>query len=74
MQFTSANVPITLMCTFISNLCNLHMVPSSYNCTHACDFLCGTTRFYSVSEVLIHVWFRPMATRGSQRGYKYDHV
>jgi len=32
-------------------------VPSSYNCTHACDFARGTTRFYSVSEVQIHAWF-----------------
>jgi len=37
-----------------------------------CDFLRGTTHFYSVSEVQIHAWFRPTATRGSQRGYKYD--
>jgi len=29
---------------------------------------------YSVSEEQIHVWFRPTATRGSQRGYKYDHT
>jgi len=42
-------------------------VLSSYNCTHACDFLHGTTCFYSVSEVQIH---------GSQPlvGYKYDHA
>jgi len=30
--------------------------------------------FYSVSEVQIHAWFKPMATRGSQRGYKYYHA
>jgi len=30
--------------------------------------------FYSVSKVQIHGWFRPTATRGSQRGYKYDHM
>jgi len=49
-------------------------VPSSYNCTHACDFLHGTTHFYSVSEVQIHAWFSPTATHGSQRGYKYYHA
>jgi len=49
-------------------------VPSSYNCTRTYDFSCGTTRFYSVSEVQIHAWFRPMATHGSQRGYKYNHA
>jgi len=45
--------------------------PSSYNCTHACDFSRGTTR---LSEDQIHAWFRPTATCGSQRGYKYDHA
>jgi len=30
------------------------MVPSSYNCTHACDFSHGNTHFYNVSEVQIH--------------------
>jgi len=49
-------------------------VPSSYNCTHTCNFSCVTPRFYSVSEVQIHAWFRPMATRGSQRGCKYYHA
>jgi len=33
-----------------------------------------TTRFYSVSEVRMHAWFRPTATRGSQHCYKYDHA
>jgi len=39
-----------------------------------CDFLHGTTRFYSVSEVQIHAWFGPTATCGSHSGYKYDHA
>jgi len=51
-----------------------YTVPSSYNCTHVCDFSRGTIHFYSVSEVQIHAWFRPMATRGSQRGCKYYHA
>jgi len=51
-----------------------YTVPSSYNYTHACDFSRGITHFYSVSEVQIHAWFRPTATRGSQHGYKYYHV
>jgi len=50
------------------------MVPSSYNCTHACDFSRGNTHFYNVSEVQIHAWFRPTVTHGSQRGYKYDNM
>jgi len=33
-----------------SNFTSWSTVPSSYNCTHVCDFLHGTTRFYSVSE------------------------
>jgi len=32
----------------------LNSVPSSYNCTHVCDFSHGNTCFYSVSEVQIH--------------------
>jgi len=64
---------------FPSQNCSIHTsssytVPSSYNCTHTCDFLHGITRFYSVSEIQIHAWFRPMATRGSQCGYKSDHT
>jgi len=58
----------------LKNFLSKCTVPSSYNCTHMCDFSRGTTRFYSLSEVQIHAWFRPMATHGSQRGYKYDHV
>jgi len=37
-------------------------------------FLRGTTCFYRVSEVQIHAWFRPTATRVFQRGCKYDHA
>jgi len=44
-----------------------YTIPSSYNCTHACDFLCGTTHIYNCGPrevkavVHDHAWFK--ATR-----------
>jgi len=37
-------------------------------------FFTWFTRFYTMSEVQIHAWFRPTATCGSQRCYKYNHA
>jgi len=73
--FVKGYIQMTISCPErLEYIIHWYTVPSSYNCTHVCDFSHGTTRFYSVSKVQIHALLRPTATRGSQCGYKYSTI